>query len=156
MSHCILWRKHIGCLTLVALLLLDSANVFAQNLERNFLAMSDTAATRKIQEIRSKIKEIDNQLLNYSAAHTQAGLTLEMHERLLWRDDSIRTTLMSKRTGLLLEEKEVRAQSLRRVATNVSQVRTPPSATQVQQPNSSISQMQRLYRQNQRRSQRRR
>ncbi len=148
-------NKFTFCASIAITLFLANTSLSAQNQTIGILSVSDTASARKINEIHAKIKEIDNQLLNQNSVRTQAGLTLEMQERLQMRDDSIRMSLLSKRTSLLLEEKEVKDQGLRRVATNIPQVGSRDTSAQGQNSsNTSLRQMQRIYRQNQRRNQR--
>ncbi len=148
-------NKFSFCASIAITLFLANTSLSAQNQSIGILSVSDTASVRKINEIHAKIKEIDNQLLNQNSVRTQAGLTLEMQERLQMREDSIRMSLLSKRTSLLLEEKEVKDQGLRRVATNVPQVGSRDTSAQGQSSSStSLRQMQRVYRQNQRRNQR--
>lgn len=146
------------------LFFLTTSVTSAQNRTSDILAVSDTASANRLRRIQERIKVIDQQILDMGTAHYQAGLTLEMQERAQMREDSIRTSLLSKRTELELEAKEVRHNGMRRLASsltqpNRSQTTSSPQTTQQptttrQTSESTARELQRIYRQNQQRTQR--
>jgi hypothetical protein len=146
------------------LLFLTTSVTSAQNRTSDNQAVSDTAIANRLNRIQECIKAIDQQILDMGSSHFQAGLTLEMQERAQMHEDSIRTSLLSKRTELELEAKEIRRHSMRRIAINPTQPnRTEPSArpqapqqpTTTRQTSETTRELQRIYRQNQQRTQRR-